>query len=133
MNPFQLAISLIALVLTAIGIILSFYTIINRQNTSFKDALDKRFESLSTRAENIDRSTAVGFETIRGDFKLITLQINTILEEDVKELRLRLGKIESGQDEWTKKLRDRTHALGNSLEKLGYEVELLKIKCKDFK
>ena len=124
---------ILGLSLTAISIILAFYTIVNRQNTSFKEELNKRFEALTTRVETADRNSAVGFEKVSGQFQVMTIQINTILEDDIRELRLRLGKLESGQDDWTRELRDRTHTLSNQLEKFGFELELLKIKCKDIK
>ncbi len=121
----------VGLAIAALGIILSFYTIVNRQNTSFKEELNRKFDTLNSRVEEADKNSAVGFEKVSGQFQLMTLQINKILAGDVIELRERLGKIESGQDEWTKELRERTHQIGNMVEKQGYEIELLKMKCKD--
>lgn len=47
------------------------------------------------------------------------------VEREVKDLTLRINRIETGSDEWTKALRQRTHDLGNDLHKLVLKVALL--------
>jgi hypothetical protein len=60
--------------------------------------------------------------TVKVDIeKLITL-----LEADVKEVTHRVTVLESGQDEWTKALRQRTHDLANEFQKLVLEIDRLK-------
>jgi hypothetical protein len=63
-------------------------------------------------------------------FGKIGLQINTILEGDVRELQTRVSRLESGQDEWTKTLRQRTHDLAGEVNALRLAVELLKAERK---
>lgn len=60
-------------------------------------------------------------------FSKIGLQINTILEGDVRELREQVRRLETGQDEWTKTLRQRTHDLADEQNKMRLEFELLKV------
>lgn len=120
---------ILGLIVAFVGLLLSIYTIVNRQTSSFKEEISKKFDILNNRVEIADKNSAVGFEKVSGQFNLMALQINKILEDDVVELRRRLGTLESGQDTWTKELRERTHTLGNQVDRLGYEVELLKVKC----
>lgn len=126
MNPYQV----IGLILTAIGIVLSFYTIVNRQNASFREEVNKKFDALNKRVEEADKNSAVGFQKVSGQFDTMAVQVNKILQDDVVELRAKLSKLESGQDDWTKELRERTHELAKVADKQGYEIELLKVKCK---
>lgn len=47
------------------------------------------------------------------------------LEAVTKELSRRVGTLESGQDEWTKALRKRTHELADQLNALALKVDRL--------
>lgn len=50
------------------------------------------------------------------------------VEGYVDDLTHRVTRLESGQDEWTKSLRERTHALANDLQTLVVKVALLEAK-----
>lgn len=54
-------------------------------------------------------------------FSEMTLQLNTFEMGDLRELKTSVKRLETGQDEWTKTLRERTHDLAD-------EVGVLKIK-----
>jgi hypothetical protein len=49
----------------------------------------------------------------------------TTSEKYIDDLSHRIVKLESGQDEWTKTLRDRTHELANSLQVLALKIDRL--------
>jgi archaellum component FlaC len=80
-----------------------------------QDAHDERVKEANTQYN----STTASFATLHG-------QINTILQGDVRRLDERVKRLESGQDEWTKTLRDRTHDLANELNAQRLQIELLK-------
>lgn len=79
-----------------------------RKHFIFKSSMDSQFITLNTQ------------------FSKMNIQINTILEGDIRELRGRILKIETGADEWTKTIRERTHILANQLHMLQTEMVLLK-------
>jgi TolA-binding protein len=66
------------------------------------------------------------FSAMNKSFEQVGLQINTIMEGHVRDLQSRVTRLESGQDEWTKELRQRTHDLSGKVDLLGFAVELLK-------
>ncbi len=47
------------------------------------------------------------------------------LEQSVKEMGFRVGTLETGQDEWTKTLRERTHELSVQVNVLVLKVDRL--------
>lgn len=59
--------------------------------------------------------------TIRNEFlaKVVTI------EQNIKDLGHRVSTLETGQDEWTKTLRHRTHELGNHVNDLVLKVDRL--------
>jgi signal transduction histidine kinase len=71
------------------------------------------------------RAQAVAF---RDSFTKLAMQINTLLEGDVRGLQARVGRLEAGQDEWTKALRQRTHDLATEVNALRLALEVLKVK-----
>lgn len=109
---------ILGLALTSLGLILTFYTIISRQNAAFKLQIENKLDSIS-------KNSTLGFNNVTEEFNKMSLQINTILEGDIRELRGRIVTLESGQDEWTKTLRSRTHELANKVENLSLRFVLL--------
>jgi len=67
------------------------------------------------------RALAAIEHSINRRFAEMTLKLNTFEIGDLRELKTSVKRLESGQDEWTKTLRERTHELVN-------EVNVLKIK-----
>ncbi len=47
------------------------------------------------------------------------------IEQHIKDLGFRVGTLETGQDEWTKTLRERTHELSNQVGILVLKVDRL--------
>lgn len=64
--------------------------------------------------------------SIDGRFNEMKLTLNTFKEGDIRDLGGRLARLETGQDEWTKALRQRTHDHANELNKLMLEIDRLK-------
>lgn len=58
-------------------------------------------------------------------FNTMDLKMNTIIEGDVRELRLRIHDLESGQSEWLKTLRQRTHDMAGEIQALQLKTSLL--------
>lgn len=58
-------------------------------------------------------------------FSGIELALNTFKEGDLRELRASVLRLETGQDEWTKALRKRTHDLGDDVNVLKLKVDRL--------
>ena len=59
-------------------------------------------------------------------FNEMTLKLNTFKEGDLRDIMSRLSRLETGQDEWTKTLRERTHDHANQLNMLTLEIDRLK-------
>lgn len=66
--------------------------------------------AIDNRLANLDVSLA----TFRGDMK-----------SDIRDLGTRVGKLETGQDEWTQTLRARTHELAEKLQVVQLKVDRL--------
>lgn len=58
-------------------------------------------------------------------YKASILEIVRIVEEGVKDLNRRVGTMETGQNEWTKSLRERTHELSQGFNTLVLKVDRL--------
>lgn len=58
-------------------------------------------------------------------FSQMTLQLNTFEMGDLRELKASVKRLETGQDEWTKALRERTHDLANDVNTLKIKVDRL--------
>lgn len=58
-------------------------------------------------------------------FNEFELQMNTFKEGDIRDLQGRVSRLEAGADEWTKTLRERTHAHSTLLNKLTLQVDRL--------
>jgi len=114
---------IISIVITAtlavVANAIAVWAIISNRNENFKRAIDERFEIVVKESNN-------KFEKLQQSFNDMALQVNTILEGDVRELRVKFEKFEAGQDEWTKNLRERVHALATHTTRL--EVDLVTLK-----
>lgn len=117
----------IVLAFQFIATLIAVWGVISKTQSAMKAEVKGSLDELKKAHEkNLDESRAQ-FASINESFKNIALQINTILEGDVRELQARVQRLESGQDEWTKTLRQRTHDLGNELQTMRLELELLKV------
>lgn len=63
--------------------------------------------------------------SIDGRFAEMTLTLNTFKVGDLRELKTSVQQLETGQDEWTKTLRGRTHELANKVGVLELKVDRL--------
>ncbi len=114
------------LALEFVLMIVAVWGVVSRSQFSLKTELQTSITDVSkAHAESLKESREQ-FSTMNENFKQVGLQINTILQGDVRELRGRVERLESGQDEWTKELRQRTHDLAEHVNKLGFAIELLK-------
>lgn len=77
---------------------------------------DLAIAMLTERSDRISGQTAMKAD-------LTTLL--SAVETSVKELAHRVTTLESGQDEWTKSLRDRTHHLAEQMQVLVLKVDRL--------
>jgi hypothetical protein len=73
---------------------------------------------------------AMAFERADRKGEHVTLKdavMSTIasVESSLKEVTRRIGSLETGQDEWTKTLRARTHDLANQVNALALKVDRL--------
>lgn len=57
--------------------------------------------------------------------KAVVVEMVKVVETSVKDLSARVTLLETGQDEWTKTLRDRTHELANQVHDLVLKVDRL--------
>lgn len=64
-------------------------------------------------------------------FSSVNLKINTIIEGDIRELRGKISQLESGQSEWLKTLRERTHDLAGECTVLTLKVDRLERQHKE--
>lgn len=58
-------------------------------------------------------------------FNAFGMLLNTFKEGDLRELKTSVTRLECGQDEWTKALRERTHDLANYVNALTLRVDRL--------
>jgi len=56
------------------------------------------------------------------DFKL---ELTTFKEGDLRDLHSRVKRIETGTDDWSKILRDRTHATNNEINLMKLQIDRL--------
>jgi hypothetical protein len=75
--------------------------------------------ALSMLTERTDRSA--GDVSLKADL----LGLITTGERHVEDLATRVQRLETGQDEWTKTLRERTHELAGKLQALALKVDRL--------
>ena len=117
---------IVSLGIAFVMMILAVAGIIARSQGSLKKELQVAIDKVAdATAKSLDESRSQ-FSSINESFTKIAIQINTILEGTVRRLDDRVGRLESGQDEWTKELRQRTHDLGNVVNKLTWDVEAIK-------
>lgn len=64
--------------------------------------------------------------SIDARFNEMTLKLNTFKEGDLRDVMSRLTRLETGADEWTKALRERTHDHSNQLNAMALEIDRLK-------
>ena len=71
------------------------------------------------------RAFAAIERSIEARFNRMDLALNTFKEGDIRELQGRLVRLESGQDEWTKALRIRTHEHSNEINVIKMQLDRL--------
>jgi hypothetical protein len=71
------------------------------------------------------RAFAAIERSIEARFNEIKLSLNTFKEGDIRELQGRVARLETGSDEWTKELRERTHDATNEISVLKLKVDRL--------
>lgn len=70
--------------------------------------------------------TAASIErSIDSRFAKIELVMNTFKEGDIRDLQGRLSRLETGSDEWTKALRERTHEHANEIQVMKLKIDRL--------
>ncbi len=118
-----------SLFLEFIVTIVAVWGIVAKSQSAMKTDLQKAIGGLSEAHDQSTDESRRQFAAINKSFEQIGLQINTILEGHVRELQQRVTRLESGQDEWSKELRQRTHDLAGRVDRLGFEIELIKAKA----
>lgn len=118
--------NIISLAVSASAVIVSIYVIVNKQNSSFRAEISEKFDEINKKFEEVTSNTNGGFNKVTSQFNEMAIQVNTILQGDVRELRLRINKLESDQNEWIKTLRDRTHELTTQMNRIVLDVALMK-------
>jgi hypothetical protein len=121
----------LALLLQFIVTIIAVWGVVSKSQSSVKAELRAAIDTLSDAHGKSADESRQQFSSMSEDMKKVGLQINTILEGEVRELRTRVSRLESGQDEWTKELRHRTHDLSGKVDQLGFAIELMKAKHGD--
>lgn len=111
-------------------LILAVAGIIAKSQGSLKQELHVAIDKLASAHASSLGESRNQFTSINESFTKIAIQINTILEGTVRRLEDRVGRLESGQDDWTKEIRQRTHDLGNVAQRLTWEVEAIKKESK---
>lgn len=117
--------------------LLAVWGLIWKLGVSLKSDLREEMKSLKHDHEQSVADANRRFETNAGetrgqlreiDQKIVTMgtQITTIMEGSIKDLQGRVQRLESGQDDWTKELRQRTHDLAARVDQLGFAIELIK-------
>jgi hypothetical protein len=71
------------------------------------------------------RAFAAIEKSIDKRFSEMQLALNTFKEGDIRDVVGRLLRLESGQDEWTKALRARTHDQGNDINAMRLQIDRL--------
>ena len=82
--------------------------------------LSERSERKTDQAEFVTEHTVV-----HADLKTTVMGTLAIVDTTVRDLAHRVSKLKSGQDEWTKSLRTRTHELANEVNALVLKVDRL--------
>ena len=59
------------------------------------------------------------------NLKSLLMEMLKGVEANVKDIGIRVSTLETGQDEWTKTLRERTHEIGNHVNDLILKVDRL--------
>lgn len=119
-------------VIALIGNAIAVYTIVSNKQEKFKDVINNKFERVILESNN-------KFTSLQNDFNKMAMQLNKLLEGDLRVLQVKLERFELGQDEWTKTLRERTHSIANEvtntallITELKGEVNLLKLRVDTF-
>lgn len=108
------AVGVIVLLITQVIILASLYYGLKADNATLKSSLDQAVivERAARQAEHVAHKTEV--------MGLVDTVRTTMLD-----LTRRISTLESGQDEWTKTLRERTHELANQINTLVLKVDRL--------
>lgn len=115
----------LTLLLVFTATLISVWGVVAKAQKEMKAELRTSIEEMKVaHAKSVDESRAQ-FTSINESFGKIALQINTILEGDVRELQNRVNRLETGQDEWTKTLRGRSHDHASMLTELQLKVDRL--------
>lgn len=107
-------VSIIIVGVTNIVALVSAYYGLKADNYALKAALE-----LGLLTERTQRQTEAS--AFRTEFMATVVTV----EQTIKDLGFRIGTLETGQDEWTKTLRARTHELGNHVNELVLKVDRL--------
>jgi hypothetical protein len=87
---------------SAVMLLVSFYGV--------QRAIDKKFADLDLKLANVD---------------LLMTAFKGEIKSDIRDLTGRISALETGQDEWTKTLRARTHDLAEKLNEMVLKVDRL--------
>lgn len=109
----QVASFIIAGVINLVALVSAYYGL-KADNASLAAKFD-----LAIAGERSDRQQELSLH------KASILEIVRIVEEGVKDLGRRVGTMETGQNEWTKSLRERTHELSGQVNQLVLKVDRL--------
>jgi hypothetical protein len=71
------------------------------------------------------RALAAIEKSIDARFAEIKLTLTTFKEGDIRDLQGRLTRLETGSDEWTKALRERTHEHANEINAMKMKIDRL--------
>lgn len=64
-------------------------------------------------------------KSIDGRFGEMKLAMNTFKEGDMRDMQGRIARLETGSDEWTKALRERTHEHANEINAMKLKIDRL--------
>lgn len=72
------------------------------------------------------RAFAAIERSIDARFNKMEIVMNAMRDGDMREMQGRITRLETGADEWTKALRERTHEHSNQINVLTLEIDRLK-------
>lgn len=115
-----------ALALQFVMTLIAVWGVISATQRALKADLHKAIDDVRDTQMKNDSESRERFISINDNVSRLSGQIATIMEGYIHDLQRRVTRLESGQDDWTKELRARTHELGNSQQAMHVEIELLK-------
>lgn len=121
-----------SLVLGMIMMICAVWGVVWTLQRSLKEDLHQALDAVSETVEEVKKSHTknvdecrLQFGKIDDHFTKIASQIGELMQGDVRELKLRITRLEQGQDEWTKALRARTHDHSNEINTIKLKIDRL--------